>query len=29
MNEIKQQLPHTLEKFNADYLGKHYKGKVR
>ena len=29
MNEIREQLPFTLDKFEADYLGKHYKGKVR
>ena len=29
MNKIKDQLPYTLNEFNAPELGKHYKGKVR
>jgi len=29
MNVIREQLPHTLDKFDAFDLGKHYKGKVR
>ena len=29
MNKIKDQLPYTLNEFNALELGKHYKGKVR
>ena len=29
MNKIKEQLPFTLNEFNSDDLGKHYKGKVR
>ena len=29
MNKIKDQLPYTLNEFNAFELGKHYKGKVR
>ncbi len=29
MNVIREQLPYTLDKFEASDLGKHYKGKVR
>ncbi len=29
MNIIREQLPYTLDKFEASNLGKHYKGKVR
>ena len=29
MNAIREQLPFTLNKFEASDLGKHYKGKVR
>ena len=29
MNVIRDQLPYTLDKFDASDLGKHYKGKVR
>ena len=29
MNKIKEQLPFTLDKFDAPDLGKHYQGKVR
>ena len=29
MNVIRDQLPHTLDKFDVSNLGKHYKGKVR
>ena len=29
MNVIREQLPYTLEKFDASDLGKHFKGKVR
>ena len=29
MNVIREQLPYTLDKFDASDLGKHYKGKVR
>ena len=29
MNAVKEQLPYTLDKFDASDLGEHYKGKVR
>ena len=29
MNVIREQLPYTLDKFDASDLGKHFKGKVR